>query len=107
VGQARGHCKGEKGSGMARQVINAECGDCRATGLYSGVCEPKGTAVICVRCGGTGCEALSYTPFTVRRRRGGIQTISRSRGAFILTGVGRIGDEMTYSQFEERIPSGR
>lgn len=46
-------------------TYKAECQDCRATGLYSGFAEPKGTAVICHKCDGTGCVEICFTPFTV------------------------------------------
>jgi len=80
--------------------IKAECGSCGGTGLYSGFAEPKGTAVICVQCRGTGCETISYTPFTRRKERGGITTISQSRGTFIGTGVGAVGNSITYAEFQ-------
>ncbi|KKN99003.1 hypothetical protein LCGC14_0142480 [marine sediment metagenome] len=60
---------------MSQESIEAECWDCDGTGLYIGCAEPKGTAVICATCGGSGCEKIWYKPFTRRKGRRGIQTI--------------------------------
>ena len=84
---------------MSKVVVQAECEACGATGLYSGFMEAKGTAVVCVRCDGTGCAKISYTPFTKRHGRHGIKTVSRSRGSFIATGVGPTGESISYAEF--------
>jgi type II secretory ATPase GspE/PulE/Tfp pilus assembly ATPase PilB-like protein len=73
-------------------------------GLYRGFCEGPGKAVICVNCEGTGCAVLSYTPYTGRRTRRGIKEIQKSRGTFIVTGVGGVGETMTYAEFLKKIP---
>jgi hypothetical protein len=85
-------------------TVKAECGACRGTGLYRGMAEPEGVAVICLTCKGTGCKELTYTPFTQRRRREGVRAIQQSRGSFILN-CGPVGEAMTYDEFERRIPS--
>ncbi len=83
------------------ETVKAECSACGGTGLYSGFAEPKGTAVVCVQCGGDGCQEIHYTPFTRRKGRRGITTVSRSRGSFIVTGVGPVGDSITYKEFHQ------
>jgi hypothetical protein len=80
--------------------IEAECSSCGATGLYSGFAEPKGVAVVCVTCGGTGKETITYTPFTKRKERKGIKTVRLSKGTFIVTGVGPTGRAISYAEFE-------
>jgi len=50
-------------------TIDMECRSCEGTGLYSGMCEPKGVAVVCHTCNGSGCEKLSYKPFIGRKPR--------------------------------------
>jgi len=80
-------------------TVRTECKDCGGTGLYSGFAEPKGVAVVCVRCGGTGCAEYTYTPFVRRKGRQGIKTVRRSRGSFIGTGVGPTGGSITYKEF--------
>lgn len=86
---------------MAKITVKAVCDACNGTGLYSGMCEREGTAVICLGCGGAGCELMTYTPFERRKGRRDIQTVSLSRGSFIATGVGaRPGTAMTYAEFQ-------
>jgi len=84
-----------------RVSVKAECVACGCTGVYSGFCEPKGTAVVCLICDGTGCEVVRYTPFTGRREKRGIKTVSLSRGGFIATGVGAVGKSIPYSEFKK------
>lgn len=87
------------------QTIRAECSACGGTGLYSGFAEPKGTAVVCVKCSGSGCEEITFTLFTGRKGKRNIQTVSRSRGLFIGTGVGPTGGSITYQEFQQgRMP---
>jgi hypothetical protein len=86
---------------MAKQhTVKAECSACHATGLYSGFAEAEGTAVVCFQCRGTGCEEIRFYPFERRKGRKGIKKVSRSRGGFILTGVGAVGDSITYAEFK-------
>ena len=80
--------------------VKTECGSCGGTGLYCGFAEPKGTAVVCLNCSGTGCATLCYTPFERRKGRGDIATVARSRGSFIGTGVGPVGATVTYAEFQ-------
>lgn len=87
--------------------VNVECSSCGGTGLYSGMCEREGTAVVCLTCDGSGCEVISYKPFEGRKRKRGIRSISQSRGTFIATGVGATGTPMTYAEFEARYRPGR
>lgn len=91
---------------MGRKTIKASCSSCGATGLYSGFCEPEKTAVVCLTCGGSGCEQISYIPFEGRKRKNGIREIRVSRGSFIATGVGGTGSSMTYEQFNQKYKAG-
>lgn len=87
---------------MAKQNhvrVKAVCNSCDGTGLYSGMCEPKGTAVICHTCNGTGCEVIRYTPFKKRRLRRDIEKVRDSRGRFLMSGTGPTGDAVTYKEF--------
>ena len=81
------------------QTIDAECRSCGGTGVYCGFAEPKGTGVVCLDCGGTGCQKIRYKPFTGRKRRAGVEKVQQSRGTFIATGVGPAGGVVTYEQF--------
>lgn len=87
---------------MSRTMkVNAECADCNGTGVYQGMCESPGTAVVCLSCNGTGCYEMSYIPFERRKGRRGIEKVYRSRGAFIATGVGKTGEYVTYKEFQQ------
>lgn len=88
---------------MSRITINAVCDSCGGTGLYEGMCEAKGEPVICLNCGGTGCEKISYTPYVGRKKKTGVKCVHFSAGKFIFTGVGKVGDSMTYAEFEKKI----
>ena len=81
-------------------IVDIECSDCAATGLYQGFCEGKDEAVVCVRCDGTGCVQYNLKEFNKRKGRKGIKTVYRSRGAFIATGVGAVGSSVTYQEFQ-------
>jgi DnaJ-class molecular chaperone len=81
--------------------VEAECRSCSGTGLYQGFCEPKYTAVVCLNCQGTGCTTLKYKPFVKRRGKRGVKRVKRSAGAFIATGVGPVGDSITYAEFKD------
>ena len=81
--------------------VKARCSSCGGTGLYSGMCEAEGTAVVCLTCDGTGCQIIRYHPFEKRLGKRGIKTVSRSRGSFIVTGVGAVGASITYAEFQK------
>ena len=81
--------------------VDVECDGCDSTGLYQGFAECKGEAVVCLYCEGTGCMVLAYRPFVKRRGRRGIKTVRRSGGAFLATGVGGVGREITYREFQK------
>jgi hypothetical protein len=65
---------------MSKTQIEVECSACGATGLYCGFAEPKGVAVVCRQCGGTGKEVLSGTPFTYRKRRRNVEWVMDDGG---------------------------
>lgn len=86
-----------------KQTIDVECESCSSTGVYHGFAEPKGVGVVCIRCNGTGCAKLAYTPFVARKRCEGIRIVQRSLGTFIGTGVGPLGKYVTYEEFFDGI----
>jgi hypothetical protein len=81
-------------------TIDIQCQSCGGTGLYCGFAEPKGTAVVCITCGGSGKSTFAYEPFTGRKPRAGIHTVRLSGGSFIATGVGPRGASITYEEFK-------
>ncbi len=51
-----------------------ECGACDGTGLYVGMGERDGAAVVCSRCGGTGKQTnkIEYKTFDGKKERKGM-----------------------------------
>ena len=83
-----------------KNAIVQECDSCGGTGLYSGLCEGKGKAVICSSCQGKGWFEYSYKPFKKRHKKKGIESIRLKRDYFI----GETESFMTYSEFEKKFP---
>ena len=63
-----------------------ECMACGGTGLYSGFAEPKGHAVVCNRCGGTGHCTYGQKPFTGRKTKRGISRVICDGGLWMTRG---------------------
>jgi len=80
--------------------VNTECTACDGTGLYSGMFERDGEAVICLCCNGTGCEVVEYIPFDKRRLRCDVKTVRHSSGRFRLPAAGKNpSGSVTYQEF--------
>lgn len=47
--------------------IEIECKACYGYGIYTGMAERDGSAVVCTTCKGTGKQILEYTPFSERK----------------------------------------
>jgi hypothetical protein len=61
------------------------CKACEGTGLYVGLAERKGAAVVCSSCDGTG--AVEYnppTPFKQRRFRDNVTSVSQANSGKVL-----------------------
>ncbi len=60
--------------------IKQECPDCKGTGLYRGMGERKGAAVVCYACEGTGCYHFrhEYQEFKERKIALGVSRVYRS-----------------------------
>jgi hypothetical protein len=80
----------------------AECKACDATGVYLGYPQVKDEAVECLVCNGTGKDLVFFVPFTRRKRRRGIVSVRISRGTFIATGVGGVGQGELYKDWFKR-----
>jgi hypothetical protein len=57
--------------------FDEQCQSCKGTGLYVGMAERDGAAVVCHTCKGTGCHHFvhEYEPFTIRHRRGAVKRV--------------------------------
>lgn len=57
--------------------FNEECPSCGGTGLYVGMAERDGAAVVCHKCRGTGCFEFSYTytPFASKKNKKGVKHV--------------------------------
>jgi hypothetical protein len=83
------------------ETVESECTACDGTGLYRGMCEPDGVAVVCLACDGTGCAIIKYRPFTKRKGRRGVKTVRQSGGRIIAAGAGPAGGSVTYEEFRK------
>jgi len=97
---------------MKKIEMEIECPACKGTGLYQGIGEGKGTAVVCRNCKGTGAYSYSYSynEFTGRKHKDGIERVylsgtSYQSGLGVINfskGVGEIDmnkEGVSYSQF--------
>ena len=55
------------------------CTSCNGTGLYQGMAERNGAAVVCHTCKGTGCKHVKfeYESFTSRKKAEGVKRVFR------------------------------
>jgi len=79
------------------KTITIECPSCNGTGVYSGIGEDKGVAVICHTCKGEGHTTYSYTEFTGRKVDDSIKRVYLSGygykiglGTINFNGIGKI-----------------
>lgn len=71
--------------------FDEQCGACGGTGLYVGLAERDGSAVVCHECRGTGCHHFwrQYKEFSGRRTRPGVVRVMRSNPGIVM---GKGGD---------------
>jgi hypothetical protein len=76
---------------MKKIEMNIECQACGGTGVYVGMAERKGAAVVCRTCKGTGCYgySFSYNEFNGRRRKDGVERVYLDGMGYVL-GTGKI-----------------
>lgn len=72
--------------------IEHECGSCTGSGLYSGMAEKDGCAVVCTSCHGTGrcVSKMTFMKFNGRRDKKGIKRVFQSA-----CGYGISADDVT------------
>lgn len=76
---------------MKKIELTIECPDCKGTGVYSGMGEGDGIAVVCYKCKGTGAYKYSYlyNDFTGRKEKEGIKRVYLKGYGYTL-GLGKI-----------------
>jgi hypothetical protein len=64
-----------------------ECRYCNGTGLYIGMAEKCGAAVVCSGCNGSGLVKIeeSFKEFKERKRRKGVKRVYRTAGGYGIT----------------------
>lgn len=62
---------------MEKIILNIRCKSCSGTGVYVGLAERDGAAVVCHICKGTGKQkyVFSYEPFTARMERDDVKRV--------------------------------
>ena len=75
---------------MSHHVIEYDeaCPECGASGLYVGMAEREGAAIVCHCCDGTGKHSvmIEYDDFTGRRERRGITRVLETNPGFTISG---------------------
>jgi len=73
--------------------VDRICPSCKGTGLYVGMAERDGAAVVCRTCKGTGCEhfKVTYEPFVARKPRTDVKRVYRTNPGIVI-GESRRGD---------------
>ena len=79
-----------------------ECKACHGTGLYMGMAEKNGAAVVCCTCKGTGKAhfKFEYEVFTIRKQRTDVQRVYRTNPGIFVDGVGSVPGGVTISEWE-------
>jgi len=75
-----------------------ECGSCGGTGLYVGIAEKNGAAVVCSSCEGTGKVKVRevFAEFTGRKRKNGVKRVYETAGGYGITAEDVTVDGKTY-----------
>mgnify|MGYP001157472096 FL=1 len=84
------------------KTIKIECPKCGGTGLYQGICERDGAAVVCYACKGSGAVTFSYNEFTGRKRRNNVRRVYESGGGYVISAEDKTldnGETIRFSQF--------
>lgn len=73
--------------GICEVVIIRECFACEGTGLYVGMAERDGAAVVCGKCKGVGEEEITIVgrTFSGRKKRPGIKKVFQSNPGILIS----------------------
>lgn len=82
-------------------TIEITCKSCHGTGLYVGLAERDGAAVVCSTCTGTGRSTFTYEPFTGRAAApAGVTSVHVARGYMLGQGHPRCDGGLPISEWE-------
>jgi len=87
---------------MKEFKVDEVCKSCGGTGLYQGMAEKDGAAVVCHTCNGTGCHTFShrYEEFIQRKEKQGIQRVYQTNPGFVIgSGKTKEGKEFSLKDF--------
>ena len=86
-------------------IIDAdiECTKCNGTGLYIGMAERGGAAVICYHCNGTGKEHIhkEYVKFTERKDNPNVSRVYKTGGTFCISAKDCVTNEGKVIKFSQ------
>ncbi len=85
-----------------KKVIEAECNSCGGTGVYCGFMEPKNIGVICLDCGGTGKQIITYNPFERKKGKNNVNFIHIPNSKCIVD-AGPKGNQIPYKEFKRAL----
>jgi len=77
-------------------TVDIECPSCKGTGLYRGRKERDAAAVVCYKCGGTGCCKYTYKPFMGRVSREDVKRVYTTAGDYMISAED--GKKIKFSQ---------
>ena len=80
--------------------VKAECNSCKGTGLYIGMGEKNGAAVVCHTCKGEGCTtySLRWRAFDSRKKRPGVLQVVQTNPGIGISPDSEIGG-MSYQDW--------
>jgi hypothetical protein len=73
-----------------KKTVKIYCTECSGTGLYAGMAEKDGCAVVCYKCGGTGAVDFNYEEFEERKKKEGVKRVFSNS-----YGYGHCADDFT------------
>jgi hypothetical protein len=81
-----------------------QCAECKGTGLYQGMAEHDGAAVVCYSCCGQGCKlvTLKFEKFTEREILEGVKRVYHTAGGYGISAkdvTTREGKLIRFSEF--------
>ena len=79
---------------LLKEII-IECPDCEGTGLYVGLAERKGAAVVCHTCKGTGKTKYHYNDFTGRKKKENVVRVFAQSCGYVHTAEDYVGSNET------------